>query len=65
MAVHRREIYFVNLKPLQGREEAGPRPVLVLSVDAILRKTLACLRSRKVPCSPNSERLSFVNNTGI
>ncbi|MFH1898580.1 MAG: type II toxin-antitoxin system PemK/MazF family toxin [Candidatus Desantisbacteria bacterium] len=35
MAVHRREIYFVNLNPVKGREQAGDRPVLVLSVDAI------------------------------
>jgi mRNA interferase MazF len=31
----RGEIYFVNLDPTQGREQAGKRPVLVLSVDAI------------------------------
>jgi mRNA interferase MazF len=35
MAIHRGEIYFVNLNPVQGREQAGTRPVLVLSVDAI------------------------------
>ena len=35
MAVHRGEIYFVNLNPVKGREQAGQRPVLVLSVDAI------------------------------
>jgi mRNA interferase MazF len=31
----RGEIYFVNLDPTQGREQAGKRPVLVLSIDAI------------------------------
>lgn len=31
----RGEIYFVNLDPIQGREQAGKRPVLVLSIDAI------------------------------
>jgi mRNA interferase MazF len=31
----RGEIYFVNLGPTQGREQAGKRPVLVLSIDAI------------------------------
>jgi mRNA interferase MazF len=31
----RGEIYFVNLDPTQGREQAGRRPVLVLSIDAI------------------------------
>ena len=40
MAVQRGEIYFVNLNPVQGREQAGRRPVLVLSVDAINRLPL-------------------------
>lgn len=35
MPVKRGEIYFVNLNPVKGREQAGTRPVLVLSVDAI------------------------------
>ncbi len=35
MRVKRVEIYFVNLNPVQGREQAGQRPVLVVSVDAI------------------------------
>ena len=35
MPVQRGEIYFVNLNPVQGREQAGMRPVLVLSIDAI------------------------------
>ncbi len=35
MTVQRGEIYFVNLNPVQGREQAGQRPVLVLSIDAI------------------------------
>ena len=33
--IQRSEIYFVNLNPVQGREQAGARPVLVLSIDAI------------------------------
>jgi mRNA interferase MazF len=40
MAIQRGEIYFVNLNPVQGREQAGERPVLVLSVDAINRLPL-------------------------
>ena len=40
MAVQRGEIYFVNLNPVQGREQAGRRPVLVLSADAINRLPL-------------------------
>jgi len=35
MAIHRGEIYFVNLNPVKGREQAGNRPVLVLSIDTI------------------------------
>ena len=32
---HRGEIYFVNLNPVVGREQAGRRPVLILSIDSI------------------------------
>lgn len=35
MAINRGEIYFVNLNPVKGREQAGNRPVLVLSIDSI------------------------------
>jgi len=35
MAIARGEIYFLNLSPVLGREQAGTRPVLVLSIDAI------------------------------
>lgn len=35
MPIRRGEIYFVSLNPVQGREQAGNRPVLVLSVDAV------------------------------
>jgi mRNA interferase MazF len=35
MAISRGEIYFVNLNPTKGREQAGTRPVLVLSNDQI------------------------------
>ena len=38
--IQRSEIYFVNLNPVQGREQAGARPVLVLSIDAINRLPL-------------------------
>ncbi|NTV62010.1 MAG: type II toxin-antitoxin system PemK/MazF family toxin [Oscillochloris sp.] len=40
MTIKRGEIYFVNLNPVQGREQAGQRPVLVLSIDAINRLPL-------------------------
>ena len=35
MAIQRGEIYFVNLNPVKGREQAGLRPVLVVSTDDI------------------------------
>ncbi len=40
MTIQRGEIYFVNLNPVEGREQAGCRPVLVLSIDAINRLPL-------------------------
>ena len=40
MAIRRGEIYSVNLNPAQGREQAGFRPVLVLSADSINRLPL-------------------------
>lgn len=38
--ISRGEIYFVNLGPTHGREQAGRRPVLVVSADAINRQPL-------------------------
>ncbi|MBW4477379.1 MAG: type II toxin-antitoxin system PemK/MazF family toxin [Tolypothrix brevis GSE-NOS-MK-07-07A] len=35
MSIERGQIYFVNLNPVEGREQAGTRPVLVLSINAI------------------------------
>jgi mRNA interferase MazF len=40
MTVKRGEVYFVNLSPVQGREQAGIRPVLVVSSDDINRLPL-------------------------
>ncbi|MBI2927450.1 MAG: type II toxin-antitoxin system PemK/MazF family toxin [Verrucomicrobia bacterium] len=40
MAVQRGEVYLVNLNPVQGREQARRRPVLVLSTDALNRLQL-------------------------
>ena len=40
MAIERGVIYLVNLNPVQGREQAGRRPVLVLSINAINRLPL-------------------------
>ncbi|MBI2986308.1 MAG: type II toxin-antitoxin system PemK/MazF family toxin [Deltaproteobacteria bacterium] len=38
--ISRGQIYFVNLDPTKGREQAGRRPVLVVSADAINRQPL-------------------------
>lgn len=35
MSIQRGQIYFVNLNPVQGREQAGQRPVLVFSINEI------------------------------
>jgi mRNA interferase MazF len=35
MSIQRGEVYFVDLNPVQGREQGGLRPVAVLSIDAI------------------------------
>lgn len=40
MTIQRGDIYFVNLNPVQGHEQAGQRPVLVLSIDDINRLPL-------------------------
>jgi len=40
MSIQRGEVYFVDLNPVKGREQAGTRPVLVLSIDAINRLPL-------------------------
>lgn len=40
MGPRRGEIYFVDLGPVRGREQAGKRPVVVLSIDAINRLPL-------------------------
>jgi mRNA interferase MazF len=38
--ISRGQIYWVKLDPTRGREQAGRRPVLVVSVDAINRQPL-------------------------
>jgi len=38
--ISRGQIYFVDLAPTKGREQAGRRPVLVVSADAINRQPL-------------------------
>jgi mRNA interferase MazF len=43
MVVRRGEIYFVELGPTLGREQAGRRPVVVVSNDAINSKPLVIM----------------------
>ena len=38
--ISRGDVYFVNLDPTKGQEQAGYRPVLVVSADAINRQPL-------------------------
>ena len=38
--ISRGQIYFAALNPIQGREQSGRRPVLVVSSDAINRQPL-------------------------
>ncbi len=40
MAIHRGDVYFVDLSPAIGREQAGKRPVVVVSNDLINSKAL-------------------------
>lgn len=40
MEIRRGQIYLVNLDPVQGREQRGNRPVLVISANAINRQPL-------------------------
>jgi PemK-like, MazF-like toxin of type II toxin-antitoxin system len=47
MSIQRGQIYFVNLNPVQGREQVGQRPVLVLSINEI----------NALPSDSNDDRL--------
>ena len=40
MSVRRGEVYFVDLNPASGREQAGRRPVLVVSNDSLNARPL-------------------------
>src|SRR5207253_1394325 len=42
-SVRRGEIYFVNLNPVQGREQQGHRPVLIVSNDVINARPLVVM----------------------
>jgi mRNA interferase MazF len=64
MTIQRGEIYFVDLNPVQGREQAGQRPVLVLSIDAINRLPLVVTvvvgtKGENTPCDyPTNVRVA-------
>ena len=45
MTIKRGEIYFVNLNPVEGREQAGKRPVLVLSINEINQLPLVIIEA--------------------
>jgi len=62
--IQRVGIYLVNLNPIKGREQAGSRPVLVISNDTINRQPLVVsvvvgTDARKVPTDyPTNVRVS-------
>ena len=43
MTIQRGEVYFVNLNPVQGKEQADQRPVLIISTDTINQLPLELL----------------------
>ena len=70
MSIKRGEIYFVDLNPVQGREQAGQRPVLVLSVDAINNAPLVVTvvvgtRGERVPRLCLKIGRTYTNDLGI
>lgn len=66
--IERGSVYFVGLDPVTGREQAGFRPVLVVSSDAINRQPLVVTvvvgtASRNVPRDyPTNVRVSAVES---
>jgi mRNA interferase MazF len=68
MSIERGAIYFVDLNPVKGREQAGQRPVLVLSTDTINKLPLVVTvvvgtRGEKVPRDyPTNVRVTAVES---
>jgi mRNA interferase MazF len=68
--ISRGQIYFVNLGPTHGHEQAGRRPVLVVSADAINRQPLVVTvvvgtRASRIPRDyPTNVRIS-AQETGL
>lgn len=48
MSLERGQIYFVNLNPVQGKEQSGARPVLILSVECQRDRVVHLTRSPKI-----------------
>lgn len=44
MTIPRGEIYFVNLNPVEGKDQAGRRPVLVLSSGPTMERVEDAIR---------------------
>lgn len=65
MSIERGAIYFVNLNPVHGREQAGQRPVLVLSVNAINRLPLVVTVTSSMAWTPRHSRDSMGDNSTL
>jgi mRNA interferase MazF len=68
--ISRGQIYFVNLHPTRGREQAGRRPVLVVSSDAINRQPLVVTvvvgtDAKNVPRDYPTNVRAFAKETGL
>lgn len=56
MTIKRGEIWYANLNPVQGSEQAGIRPVLIFQNDKVNRATSTTL---VIPCTTNLRRASL------
>ncbi|SRR6266404_8833457 len=61
--IHRGEIYFLDLNPVKGREQAGWRPVLVLSIDEI--NELPLVVTVVVGTKGRNDRRNFPTNVRV
>lgn len=68
--ISRGQIYFVDLNPTHGREQAGRRPVLVVSADAINRQPLVVTvvvgtKSSRISRDYPTNVRTFTTETGL
>ena len=63
MSIRRGQIYFVDLNPVKGREQAGQRPVLVISSNRI--NSLPLVISVVVGTKGANIRRDFANNVRV